>query len=157
MVNNLKEILIGEGLGEIRFGMTQKEVKKILSAPDEVEVIPFSDEKDDAIESWHYDEHEFSLSFDKAYENRLTSIAISALDATLNGVALVDKTRTEVIKAIEKMDLGNFEEETVEEDPEAVVKLLTFFESGVSLWFENEYLTEIQWGLLDDEEESDEE
>ena len=157
MSNDLKKILIGEGLGDVRFGMTRNEVKKILGDPDEIEEIPFSDEEDDSIESWHYDEHEFSLSFEKSMDNRLSSVAISALDATLNGQAIVDKTRTEVIKIIEKMNLGSFEEETIEEDPETKVKLLTFFESGMSLWFENDYLTEVQWGLIEDDEESDEE
>ena len=157
MSNDLKKILIGEGLGEVRFGMTRNEVKKILGDPDETEEISFSDEEDDAIESWHYDEFEFSLSFEKSIDNRLSSIAISALDATLNGEAIVDKTRDVVIKTIEKMNLGSFEEETIEEDPKTKVKLLSFYESGLSLWFENEYLTEVQWGLIEDEEESGEE
>ena len=157
MSNDLKKILIGEGLGEIRFGMTRNEVKKILGEPDEIEEIPFSDEEDDAIESWHYDEYEFSLSFEKLMDNRLASIALSALDATLNGEIIIDTTRDEVVKIIEKMNPGSFDEETIEEDSDTTVKLLNFYESGLSLWFENDYLTEAQWGLIENDEDSDDE
>jgi hypothetical protein len=156
MSNDFKTILIGEGFGELRFGMTRAEVKKVVGDPDEIEEIPFSEEEGDSIETWHYDAHDFSLSFEKSMDNRLASIATSSPDAKLNGEFLVDKIKADVMTAMKKMDLGEFEEEVIEEDPDTKVTLVSFFEAGLNLWFENDYLTEIQWGLLEDESEEEE-
>lgn len=157
MNNDFKTILIGEGFGDLRFGMTRAEVKKVVGDPDEIEEIPFSEDEGDTIETWHYDAHDFSLSFEKSMDNRLASIATSSPDAKLNGELLVDKIKADVMTAMKKMDIGEFEEEVIEEDPDTKVTLVSFFEAGLNLWFENDYLTEVQWGLLEDEDDEEEE
>ena len=65
MKKEIKEIIPGVGLGTLKFGMTRDDVKKLVGKPDEVENLPgFEEEVNDELESWHYDEHEFSLVFD---------------------------------------------------------------------------------------------
>ncbi len=157
MSNDFQTILPGEGFGELRFGMSRAEVKKVVGAPDEIEEIPFSDEdENDTIETWHYDKHDFSLSFEKSMDNRLASIATSSPDAKLHGEFLVDKTKDEVLAALKKMDIGEFEEELIEEDADTTVTLISLYDAGVNLWFENDYLTEIQWGIFEDESDDEE-
>ena len=63
---NIKEILLGEGLGDIQFGMTKNQVEAVLGKPDESET--HIDNDDGEIfhsEHWHYDEYEISLAFDE--------------------------------------------------------------------------------------------
>ena len=86
MKNQIKEIIFGVGLGDLKFGMTRDEAKKLLGKPDEIENLPgFEEEVNDELESWHYDENEFSIVFDADYDWRLVSIAVSDPFFTLNG------------------------------------------------------------------------
>lgn len=62
MKNNIKEINFGEGIGELKFGMTKDQVSSLLGKPDEIENIPGIDEEvNDDLVSWHYDNLEISL------------------------------------------------------------------------------------------------
>ena len=45
MKNNIKEINFGEGIGELKFGMTKDQVSSLLGKPDEIENIPGIDEE----------------------------------------------------------------------------------------------------------------
>jgi len=72
----------------------------------------------------------------------------------LNGERLIDKTKSEVVQILNKMNITDFEEETVEEDQDTTVTLLSFYDLGLILWFENDFLTEIQLGIFEDEEDS---
>ena len=98
MQKNIKEIIPGSGLGAIKFGMTRDEVIKIAGKPDDVENLPgFEEEISDTLESWHYDEYEFSLVFDADYEWRLVSIAVSDPYFTYNGVSIVGMDKQDVM------------------------------------------------------------
>ncbi len=143
----------GKGLGILKFGMTRNEVKKMLGEPDEIEQIPFSDSENDIMETWHYDSYEFSLSFEKEMENRLTTIAVSSPDVTLNGEELIEKPMDYVMGKLATMKLGSMEEDVIEEDDDSKITMVSCYESGLIFWFENEYLTEIQLGILDEVEE----
>ena len=90
MKKEIKEIIPGVGLGTLKFGMTRDEVKKLVGKPDEVENLPgFEEEVNDELESWHYDEHEFSLVFDADYDWRLVSIAVSDPYFTFHGKNII--------------------------------------------------------------------
>jgi hypothetical protein len=151
MNNDFVTILPGEGFGKLRFSMTRDEVVNVAGKPDEIEDFTYSGE---TVETWHYDKYDFSISFEKNLDSSLDSIAISSPDALLNGERLIDKTKSEVVQILNKMNITDFEEETVEEDQDTTVTLLSFYDLGLILWFENDFLTEIQLGIFEDEEDS---
>ncbi len=155
MQKNIKEIIPGSGLGAIKFGMTRDEVIKIAGKPDDVENLPgFEEEISDTLESWHYDEYEFSLVFDGDYEWRLVSIAVSDPYFTYNGVSIVGMDKQDVMDMLEKnnIEISGMEDVSDEENPN--LELVESDEEGIMIWFENGEAIEIQ--ILPDVEEDGE-
>lgn len=151
---NYLNIVPGEGLDAIQFGMTRDEVKKLVGNPDEVEVLNSEDEEGGSIEQWHFDELEFSLSFDEVDNWVLTSIAVSGADYLFDNQPLMGLTFEEVLEFLEESDLGEPESEELESEEEGVVvEVVSFPESNITFWFENQILNEIQWSPFIDEEE----
>lgn len=143
MSNEIYEIKPGFGLGNIEFGSTRDEVKMILGKPDEIETYDFSEEGDDASEVWHYDEYEMSLEFNEEFDWQLISFAVSGEDFKLKGERFIGKSKEAAMELIEEMDLGDTEEETTDE-----VDMIAVPELNLSFWFEEDELSEIQWGPI---------
>lgn len=154
---NFKNIIPGEGLDAVQFGLTRDEVKKLLGAPDEVEIINNEDLEDAGkTEQWHYDELEMSVSFDEIDNWVLTSVAVSGADYLFDEQPLIGLTMEEVLEFLEESDLGEPEGEELDSDePGVQVEVISFPENNITFWFENQILNEIQWSpFLDEEEES---
>ena len=151
---NIQDIKIGEGLGEVKFGMTREQVSSILGQPDDIDQYSDSDLEDDSSESWHYDELEISLSFDEDADWKLVTIAVSAPNYKLDNKELIGLEGEEVIKVLESLNLGSHETEdwSSEEIPDH--KLISFTDSQINFWVEDGELTEIQWGPLFIDEET---
>ena len=151
---NFKNIVPGEGLDALQFGLTRDEVKKLLGNPDEVEVIE-NDEDADKTEQWHYDELELSVSFDEIDNWVLTSIAVSGADYLFDEQPLMGLTMEEVLEFLEESDLGDPEGEELDTDEIGVkVEVISFPENNITFWFENQILNEVQWSpFLDEDEE----
>jgi hypothetical protein len=150
----MKEIIIGQGLGPVKFGMTRDQVEALLGAPDEVEEnVDIDEDLDEAAEAWHYDELEMSASFDMEDDWRLGMMAISSEDATLNGKALIGLNRNQLLESLQDMGFEDlvFEDWSDEEDEDR--HLVQSDASAINFWLEEGVLTEIQWGprYLDDE------
>lgn len=151
----MKNIKLGKGLGDLQFGMSREDFKKIMGEPDEVEVIENEEMPEDQSEAWHYDEVELSASFDKMEDWRLTSLAVSSDDYTFEGIDLIGLSQQEVMNQIEMMDLGDISLEELSEEEENSQQIATLLDVSLNLWFDNGILSEIQWGPYwdDDEEE----
>ena len=143
---DLVTVLPNEGLGDLKFGMTRKEVKALIGEPDEIENSPFY-EDEESVEMWHYDKHDFSIVFENDPKSTLEYIATSSPDTILCGEKLINKTYDEVLKFLEKTDCGKYEKEEFEEGGD-MVTLLYFNENQVNLWFDDGILTEIQWNII---------
>ncbi len=143
-----KTILVGKGLERLKFGMNFDEVKSILGKADEVERFSYTDSDEDLAESWHYDELGLSLSFDEAQDWRLVNMAISTNDYELNGVKLIDLDLEQVIDILEGWDLGEMEYEDLSSKEEGKAKLISIDKSSMNFWFEENELSEIQWGPI---------
>ncbi|PKP10383.1 MAG: hypothetical protein CVU09_06955 [Bacteroidetes bacterium HGW-Bacteroidetes-4] len=150
MDKQLKNIEIGIGIGSIRFGMKRDEVKAILGEPDEIEVFEEEDPELDNTIVWHFDEVEMSLSFGD--DDMLLAIAISNEDVMLAGKKLMGLTINEITEFVKEFDLGEMEIEEQPEEDGVKSTLVSLWESAMNLWFEDDELTEIQWGPLWDEE-----
>jgi hypothetical protein len=155
MKKEIREIIPGVGLGELKFGMTRDEVKNLVGKPDEVENLPgFEEEVNDELESWHYDEHEFSLVFDADYDWRLVSIAVSDPYFTFHGKSLVGMGKKELLALLDKLgiEISNEEDLSDEENPD--LELIESEDAGFMIWFADHEVIEIQ--ILPDVEEDGE-
>jgi len=136
-----KDIKIGIGLGNIKFGITREELLKISGEPTETE--QFADENY-TTETWHYDEDEFSVSFDEEDNWRLTTIAVSSDKYTFSANKLINLPFNKVMELLKDENLGDNELENIDENQQ----ILSFMDKSINFWFENKVLSEIQWGLL---------
>jgi len=155
MNSNLQTIIPGKGLGSLRFGSTRDSVKIMLGKPDEQETYSLTDDEDDTdrTEAWHYDDAGISLSFDEIHDWKLSSIAVSDETYLLDGQKLIGLTLEEVLELFDAKGWGEPEDDDTvsEEGPEH--KLLHVPQSAISLWFDNDILTELQWGPLWNDDE----
>ncbi|MCG8702131.1 MAG: outer membrane protein assembly factor BamE [Bacteroidales bacterium] len=151
MTDKLKEIKLGYGLGLLKFGMTRKEVEELLGKPDETEQYNYAD--DINTEAWHYDEHEFSVSFDEEEDWRLITIAISSEDCEFRGKKLIGMSQDETIAQIKELNIKDFEIEDCSTDDYPNHELIAVDELCINFWFDEGMLSEIQWGpfYLDDD------
>lgn len=135
-----KTITPGEGYGDVKFGMSREKVEALLGPPTEIEEM-----EDDSIVFWHYDELLLSLTFDGTEGWRLSSMVAGDLGMSIFNSDIDDLTKhdlTNLLKFNAVKNLG-FEEEEVDG-----VKLHTIEADDIEMifWFEEDELTEIQWG-----------
>lgn len=148
MAKNITNILPNIGLGDIKFGLTRNQVKEILGEPDEVDAFAYDEEQqEDLTESWHYDEMEFSCSFDESEDWKLVNISVSAIIYTLGGEPVIGLSKEQLITVIDNLDLGE-----IEEDDENQV--ITVIDSQINFWFDEEGVSEIQWSVNWDDDDN---
>ena len=151
---DLNNIKIGIGLGDIQFGCTKEKLRYLIGEPDEIDTYNASGEEDGYLtEAWHYDEHEFSVSFDEEDNWKLSTISISSPECQLNGIQLIGKELDTILDELKNEDLGENELDDLSDD---IIdqKLISFVSSSLNLWFENGKLSEIQWGVLWSDEDT---
>ena len=151
MKTEIKDIQIGQGLGLVKFGMTREQVISILGEPTDKESV---DEENMKSEIWHYDELDLSLGYDEDEDWRLISLAVSSEFYTFNSAALIGKTRDEVEDILENSNLPDLELDDLDDEEEVQQCLLVSDESEINFWFENDNLSEIQWGPLFEDDET---
>lgn len=154
MKNNIKEIVPFVGLGDLKFGMTKDQVKTLLGEPSEVENVPgFEDEAvNDQLESWHYDEFEFSVVFDAVYDWRLVSISVSDPHFTLFGKSVIGADKIDTLALIESKGFSPSATEDVSDDEDdEEIELFEFEDLAMMLWCLDEEVIELQ--ILPDVEE----
>jgi hypothetical protein len=145
---NTTDIKIGHGLGDITFGDTKEKIKHLLGEPSEIDTFNASGEEEGYLtEAWHYDDREFSLSFDEEDNWRLTTISVSSNESKYNADNLIGKSMEEVMKIMDTNDLGENEMDDLS-DEGVDQKLVSFLRASLNLWFEDGDLSEIQWGVL---------
>ena len=144
----LKDIKAGEGLGDIKFGMTRSQVKKLLGEPSEIEKFSYSDSDEDLSESFHYDELELSAGFDEDAEWRLVTLAVSSPDYEFMNKKLIGIDRDSLLATLEELGIKNleYENDPSEDSPESI--LITSKDKGITFWLEDNVVSEIQWGPI---------
>ncbi len=157
-MTNAKKLIPLVGFGDVRFGMTVKEVTKLLGAPSEKnENVQYGDEPDDVSTELIYDELGISLSFDKVADFRLADIMTEeGTEFAINDVIRIGAKKEDVLKsAIEDEDFGPYEPidltedmsaEELEEAKKENLEEIEFEEVNVNFWFKNGVLDTIQLG-----------
>jgi hypothetical protein len=146
MIDSIREIRPGKGLGELSFGQTRSQVIDLLGEPTEKETYTLSEDDDDKTESWHYDDYDLSLSFDEDNNWKLSSIAVSSDDYLLEGQSLIGKTKEEVLQQCAANNWGEPEEDDEVASDTGGSSLVHIDKSSLSFWFEDGALTELQIG-----------
>lgn len=153
--HEIKEIIPGEGLGIIKFGMTRDQLKLILGNADETETDYTDGIEDEDIETWHYDELDLSVQFSESTDFRLISIATGADYAELEEARLIGKDQSFLMDHLDKIGIDDSVEEEMEDETGEKVKIVVSDETGLTFWMEDGAISEIQWiPLLDEDEES---
>jgi hypothetical protein len=150
---NLKEIKPGIGLGDLKFGLTRNDVKKMLGEPDESEKYSYTDTDEDLTETWHYDDLELSVNFDEEFDWRLSAITVSSEEYVIKDTSLIGLERDKVFTTLESLGFKNMETEESTLDDGSEGLFIISDEQAINFWIEEGVLTEIQWGpfMIDDE------
>ena len=152
MKNGFTEIKPFQGLGDLSFGMNREQAQSLLGAPSEKETFVLDEDFDERTEAWHYDDEGLSLSFDESFGWKLGSIAVSTEYYTLEGVSLIGKDLRMVENIFELKGWGKLQEDDDMDEEMGNSRLFFVEEKGLSLWFENEVLTEVQWNAEEEDE-----
>ncbi|MBS1652370.1 MAG: hypothetical protein JSU07_10200 [Bacteroidetes bacterium] len=141
------EIKLLKGFGNIAFGETIDAVEKILGKPEEIQVI-----EDDVLNNHtnvlHYWNKGFSLFFDKQRHNTLCSVEIDCRDTVLFGKLIFKLSITELVSLMKEQGFSLSETETHSWGE----KRVSFDDAGLDCYFENNKLTTINFGIIDDDE-----
>lgn len=136
------EIKLGIGVDQIKFGMDRTQVLNILGEPSERELFSYAEDEEDLTEVWHYDQEEFSLSFDEADDWKLIMIAASDDNFTINGKQILGLNYDSVLNLLKSEGFDGIEEEEVSPS-EKVIKIE---DGSLNIWFDEGESTELQWG-----------
>jgi hypothetical protein len=146
MTTQLKEIKPGTGLGNILFGMSREQLKGILGEPEEIESTTHDEAGEDITESWHYDEIEVSVSFEKTEDWKLCTIAVSSPDVVLNGKSPIGLSAKEITDLLKTMDVKSPVTEDWSSADAPDYHSITAEELEMVFWIEDGEVMDIQWG-----------
>lgn len=156
MNEQLKDILPGIGLGDLKLGMQREQVRELLKEPTEVEMFSYPDdvdiEEDGNTEVWHYDVLELSLAYDEEDDWRLGSIALTSDFYMLEERKLIGLRKEDIIKMLEGIDVADIEFEDMSTEDAPAGELISADSLGLHFWFDKDVLTELQIGPLVSEE-----
>lgn len=157
MKKELQTLQPTRGLGNIKFGMTREDVKKLLGDPTEVDEMALSDDPEDQSEAWHYDELEISMSFDAEDDWRLITIAVSSDYYEWDGKPMVGLKREALLNHLKEKEIEDVEIEAgAEMEMPENMEIVSVPDLFINFWLENGEVKEIQWSPLfteDDEVE----
>ena len=142
------EIILGNGMGPLRFGATMDEVRTLVGEPEEIE------ESDDDAEfehkEWIYHEDEYlvSLYFDREDDFRLSCIETDNPRMRLFGEAIHGASIEQVTALMQRNNQPTPELENVEE---GAVRLY-YEQSTIDLYFEDGKLQFVNFGVFINDE-----
>ncbi|MBK0403581.1 hypothetical protein I5M27_11330 [Adhaeribacter sp. BT258] len=136
------EIVLGQGIGDIKFGLTMEEIETIMGKPEEVE----ESEEDEEFEYqvWNYWEEGYSFYFDEDDDYRLGLIETANEEVTLFGQKIFQMKQSEVETLLKSKGLSNPDKETLETGE----RHITYEKEMLDMYFENDALVTVKFGVL---------
>ncbi len=138
-----KEILLGQGFGDIKFGMLQTEVEAVLGKPDDVE--EYNHEDEGTCVTLYYDEMGVDLAFESDDDFKLCHLAVADKIYSIKDKIKVGMPKNDTLNACIELGFSKPEVETTDSEG-TVVSLFEFDKESLNLWFEDSVLIEIQFG-----------
>lgn len=153
-MRDISTIRLGIGLGNLHFGASRSEAEAYLGTPDRIN----EDDDNEGVKHfmWLYDSFDGYVSFDENNDFRMGGIETSSPSATLHGLSLIDRTRTDVVDLLEPVALGTPEIEVsdLKAEGDGRIVLVNYDDKGLFLWFEDDALEAISWSVLFDENDN---
>ena len=142
------EIVLGTGIGPLRFGMSQDEVRALVGEPEEIEASDDEDEFEHQEWVYHEDDYLVSLYFDREDDFRLSCIETDNPHMRLFGQALVGQPLAGVQALLKQHGLAEPEIETMDGGEVR----LSYEQSMIDLYFEDDELQFINFGVFINDE-----
>lgn len=138
------EILLLDGLDDLKFGDLPDNVEKILGKPGEIENL--GEEADEDLDTilWNYDKEGLSVFFEGKNNHVLSCFETDNRDATLFGQKVFEMNEEEITKLMNKEGLTQIDSE-VEEWGE---KRVSFDEALIDFYFQDGKLVTVNWGVF---------
>ncbi|MGI4833716.1 hypothetical protein HHL22_17015 [Hymenobacter sp. RP-2-7] len=138
------EIILGTGMGPLRFGTSMDEVRTLVGEPEEID----ESEDDDEFEhqAWNYyeDDHLLSLYFDREDDFRLSCIETDNPSLRLFGEPIQGRPLDEIRSLMERNGQGTAELETMEGGE----MRLSYEKAMIDLYFEEGKLQFVNFGVF---------
>jgi len=138
------EIILGTGMGPLRFGATMDEVRTLVGEPEEIEESEEEDEFEHQAWNYHEDDYLLSLYFDREDDFRLSCIETDNPNMRLFGEAIYGKSVDEVRELMRRNGQTAAELETMEE---GAVRL-SYEKAMIDLYFEEGELQFVNFGVF---------
>jgi len=154
------EILLLEGLNDLKFGDTPAVVEKTLGQPTEIKNLSEEgDEVDEELDTilWEYDNEGLTVFFEGKNNHVLSCFETDNPDATLFGKKVFEMKEQDVIQLMKENGLTQIDKE----EEEWGEKRISFDEGLIDFYFQDGELVTVNWGVFVNEdgeiEEFDEE
>lgn len=138
------EILLLEGLNELRFGDTPGAVEKVFGEPLEMERL--GDEADEDLDTilWNYDQMGLTVFFEGKNNHVLSCFETDNNEVTLFGKKIFGMNEQEITALMKENGLTQIDSE-VEEWGE---KRVSFDEGLIDFYFQDDALVTVNWGVF---------
>lgn len=124
--------------------MSMKELQKELGKPDDIEEYTYS--KDEISKTFYYDELGLDFTFESQDNDRLSYISVSSEEFHIANKIRVGTSRESVVQFISELKLSDPEIEDASSVDLPTHELFLFEDENLHLWFDNNEITEIQFG-----------
>ena len=135
------ESVLGQGIGDIKVGLTMDEVETIMGKPEEVETSEEDEEFE--YEVWNYWEEGYSFYFDEDDDYRLGLIETANEEVTMFGEKIFQMKQAEVEALLKNKGLSNPDKETLETGE----KHVTYEKEMLDMYFEKDALVTVKFGV----------
>ena len=142
------EIILGTGMGPLRFGATMDEVRTLVGEPEEIDESDDDDDFEHQAWNYHEDDYLLSLYFDREDDFRLSCIETDHPGMRLFGEAIHGMSMEAFQALMQRQGLASPETETMEEGQVR----LSYEEEMIDIYFEDERLLFINFGVFIDED-----
>jgi hypothetical protein len=142
------EIILGTGMGPLRFGTTMDEVRTLVGEPEEIEESDDDDEFEHQAWNYHEDDYLLSLYFDREDDFRLSCIETDHPGMRLFGEGIFGMSIDALQALMQRHGLASPETETMEEGQVR----LSYEKEMIDLYFEEGQLQFINFGVFIDED-----
>lgn len=139
-----KKIILGQGVGDIKLGMTKEQVEAVIGQPDNVDEMDYDD--GGSAVTWMYFDLQIELNFESEDDFKLSFISIENSEMELKEKIKVGMTKEEVVTACEELGFEVPEIEKFDTKDAPDQELLALEKENVNLWFTNNMLDEMQMG-----------
>ena len=136
------EIILGTGMGPLRFGATMDEVRALMGEPEEIE----ESEEEDEFEhqAWNYLEEGYSLYFDREDDYRLSCIETDHPGMRLFGELIHGQSPEQIQELMRKHNLEASEVERMDTGETRV----SYEKEMIDLYFDEDELQFVNFGVF---------